>query len=73
MVFEGFLPYEVEGDFKIIYSSKLNFSSFSGHSLAAHGSSIYLIGGFDGFSVINTIIKHDMTTRKSEVWESALY
>uniref|UniRef100_A0A1I7TBS5 Uncharacterized protein n=1 Tax=Caenorhabditis tropicalis TaxID=1561998 RepID=A0A1I7TBS5_9PELO len=38
-----------------------------GHSCTRIGSSVLLIGGFDGCFVIDTIIKYDLETKKSEV------
>lgn len=43
-----------------------------GHSCVRIGSSILLIGGFDGCFLIDTIIKYDMETRKMEVLPAKL-
>ena len=38
-----------------------------GHSIAKIGSIVYIIGGFDGYGVTDTIMKLDLNTRQSEI------
>ncbi|CAL2028242.1 unnamed protein product [Caenorhabditis brenneri] len=44
-----------------------------GHSCVRIGSSVLLIGGFDGCFVIDTIIKYGLETRKMEILPTKLY
>uniref|UniRef100_A0A8R1E3Z1 RING-type domain-containing protein n=1 Tax=Caenorhabditis japonica TaxID=281687 RepID=A0A8R1E3Z1_CAEJA len=50
----------------------VNFEGFlpypvEGHSWVQNGSDVYLIGGFDGFSVIDTIIRYNLDSKKTEI------
>lgn len=44
-----------------------------GHSCVRVGSSVLLIGGFDGCFVLDTIIKYDLETRKMEILPTKLH
>ncbi|EFP02812.1 hypothetical protein CRE_28542 [Caenorhabditis remanei] len=43
-----------------------------GHSSVRVGSTVFLIGGFDGCFVLDTIIKYDLESKKSEILKTKL-
>nr|pir protein W09G3.4 [imported] - Caenorhabditis elegans [Caenorhabditis elegans] len=48
------------------------FQIFPGHTCIQIDSSVFLIGGFDGCFVLDSIIKYDLKTGKSEVLDTKL-
>ncbi|CAI2298977.1 unnamed protein product [Caenorhabditis sp. 36 PRJEB53466] len=44
-----------------------------GHSCVRNGSDVYLIGGFDGCAVIDTIVKYNLETKQSEILPTKLF
>ncbi|CAO4362639.1 unnamed protein product [Caenorhabditis nigoni] len=53
-------------DYKVEFAGFLPYP-VEGHSMVRIGSSVLLIGGFDGCFVLDTIIKYDLETKKSEI------
>jgi hypothetical protein len=38
-----------------------------GHSIVKHKDSIFVVGGFNGLSVINNIVRYELSTKKAEI------
>lgn len=58
-------------DYTVDFAGFLPYS-VEGHSSVRIGSSVLLIGGFDGCFVLDTIMKYDLKTKKSEILSTNL-
>ncbi|CAB3408613.1 unnamed protein product [Caenorhabditis bovis] len=52
--------------YEVIFEGNLPYP-VEGHCLVQNGTCVYLIGGFDGISVISSIIRYDLKTKKCQV------